>query len=89
MRKNVENALSRILSDETYRDEVIKWITSHSGADLNTGQIYWSGKKDAHNRPVMNICSSNSPVTVAVETIVYVINNHKLPKEEQKLLFRY
>ena len=87
MRKNVEIALLRILSDTTYREEVIKWIGSHSSADLNTHQICWSGKKDAHDTPVMNICSGNAPVTVAVETVIYVIDNHKLPQEEKKLLF--
>jgi hypothetical protein len=34
----------------------------------------------------MNICSGTAPVTVAVETVLYVINNHQLPEEEQKLL---
>lgn len=38
--------------------------------------------------PIMNICSDNAPVTVAVETILYVIDNHKLPKEEQILLLK-
>ncbi|GDX38885.1 hypothetical protein LBMAG20_11000 [Methylocystaceae bacterium] len=88
MRKSVETALMRILNDATYRKEVIKWIASHSQADLNTHQICWYGKKDAHHMPIMNICSDNAPVTVAVETILYVIDNHKLPKEEQILLLK-
>ena len=86
MRKNVQTALLRILSDTTYREEVIKWIVAHSGADFTTHQICWSGKKDAHQTPVMNICSGKAPVTVAVETVLYVINYHQLPEEEQNLL---
>jgi hypothetical protein len=85
MRPVVEAALTRIVRDQNYRAAVVAWIDSHrkNGTD-NAG---WTGKSDSLGKPVMNICNGGPPVTVAVETILYVIENETLPEDEAPLSF--
>lgn len=85
MRPRAKDALLRIVDDASYRVAVIDWIQRHStNGERGSG---WMGKKDAEGTPVMNICSGGPPVTVAIETIQFVIDNGVLPTEEQSLSF--
>ncbi len=85
MRPNVAAALRRILSDEAYCAAVVSWITAHeSGA---ADEYAWRGKRDSAGVPVMNICAGGPPVTVAVETIRFAIENLSLPEDERPLSF--
>ncbi len=86
MRPTVEAALKRIIEDETYRAAVIGWINAHETVDDE--RRVWTGKSDAAGSPVMNICSGGPPITVAIETILYVIENRVLPDDEAPLVFR-
>jgi hypothetical protein len=85
MRLKAKDALLRIVDDVSYRVAVIYWIQRHS--TNAEGGSDWIGKKDAEGTPVMNICSGGPPVTVAIETIQFVIDNGVLPEEEQSLSF--
>ena len=87
MRPNAKAALQRVIDDAEYRLAVKGWIASHSTVVDAEGKILWQGKTDADGHWAMNICSGGPPVTVALETIQFVIYNGILPVEEKQLVF--
>lgn len=85
MRPNVAAALRRMINDEAYRAAVVAWIRAHEFGEAD--ERAWRGKRDAAGVPVMNICAGGPPVTVAVETILFAIENQFLPEDERSLSF--
>lgn len=85
MRPTVKAALERIIADADYRAAVQQWIADHR-ARSDAGSD-WTGKTDAIGAPVMNICSGGPPVTVAVETIEFAIEEMAVPDDERDLSF--
>lgn len=85
MRPGVEAALTRVLHDQSYREAVVAWIEAHRPDEANCS--VWTGKSDLQGTPVMNICNGGPPVTVAVETILHVLEHKTLPEDEAPLIF--